>query len=109
MNPTPKTPGWFLITRHWLSLLGVALVITACISSLFVAPPAVRGHVDNPYVGTLLLALPVIFFIGIALVAAGSFLARRDIREGIAEASVDRRAAVRRLVWFAGVTTVGNI
>jgi hypothetical protein len=48
VTPTPKTPGWFLLTRQWVSLLGAALIVTAGISSLFVAPHETRGHAGNP-------------------------------------------------------------
>src|SRR5438128_2455145 len=65
MHPTPKTPGWFLLTRHWISLLGVALIVTASISSLFMAPNEIRGHAGNPYDGiVLLVVLPALFFSG---------------------------------------------
>ena len=40
-----------MLTRHWLSLLGVALLATAVISWLFVLPQQIRGHFENPYVG----------------------------------------------------------
>ena len=63
-----ERPAWFVLTRHWLSLLGVALVATAVISWLFVLPQQVRGHVDNPYVGIVVfLILPAIFFTGLAV------------------------------------------
>jgi len=42
-----------LLTRHFLSLLGVALLATAVISWLCVLPQQIRGHVDNPYGGIL--------------------------------------------------------
>src|SRR3974377_1904066 len=69
MNPTPRTPAWFLLTRHWLSLTGVALVTTAGLSFLFVLPQQIRGHVSNPYIGIIIfLILPIVFFTGLALI-----------------------------------------
>lgn len=63
MNSTIKWPSWFVLTRHWLSLVGVALVTTAVISWVFVLPLRIRGHVDNPYVGIVIfLILPALFF-----------------------------------------------
>jgi hypothetical protein len=50
MNTATKRPAWFILTRHWVSLLGLALVGTALISLLFVLPQQIRGHVDNPYI-----------------------------------------------------------
>lgn len=110
MNATPKTPGWFLLIRHWLSLLGVALAITAVISALFVVPQATRGHADNPYVGIVLfLILPILFFAGLVLIPIGIYLRRREIRKGLAEIAFDRNAALRRLIWVVGVTTLLNV
>ena len=51
MGATSEKPAWFVLTQHWLSLLGLALLASALISWLFVLPQQVRGHVDNPYVG----------------------------------------------------------
>ena len=52
-------PSWFLLTQHWLSLLGCALLATALISWLFVLPMQLHGHVSNPYVGIIaFLVLP---------------------------------------------------
>ncbi len=43
MTPTPKMATWFLLTRHWLSLLGLAFIVTAALSSLFMASVWVRA------------------------------------------------------------------
>lgn len=109
MPATPRTPVWFLLTRHWLSLTGVALVLTAAISLLFVTPIHIRGRADNPYVGIVLFfALPLLFFIGLALIPIGVYLSKREIREGLA-AAFDRRTALRRLALFLGITTALNV
>lgn len=110
MNSTNNRPAWFLLTRHWLSLVGAALVTTAGISWLFVLPQQFRGHVSNPYIGIVIfLILPLLFFTGLALIPIGVYLSKRRIREGLADASFDRRAALRRLAWFFGITTLVNI
>ena len=63
MNAASDRPTWFVLTRHWLSLAGVALVTTAGLSWLFVLPLQIRGHVANPYIGVIVfLILPIIFF-----------------------------------------------
>ena len=109
MTPTPKTPGWFLLTRHWVSLLGVALIVTAAISSLFLAPQELRGHVGNPYSGILLLILPAVLLSGLALVPLGVYLSKREIRRDLAQGAFDRKAATRRVITFLGMTTLFNV
>lgn len=110
MEATPKTPAWFLLSRHWLSLTGAALAITAGVSLLFLSPHEIRGHGDNPYVGIIVfLILPLLFIGGLALIAVGVYLSRREIRRGLAGPQYDRKAALRRLALFAGITTGLNI
>jgi len=110
MEGTGNRPAWFLLTQHWLSLLGLALLTTAVISWLFVLPQQIRGHVDNPYVGIIFfLVLPLIFFAGLALVPIGIFLAKKRIREGLNQAAFDRKTAIKRFAWFLGITGALNI
>jgi hypothetical protein len=86
MNATNERPAWFLLTRHWLSLLGVALVVTAVILWFFVLPVPIRGDVDNPYVGIVaFLLLPLVFFAAVTLVPIGIYLSKRRIRKRVAE------------------------
>ena len=55
-------PFLVLLTSHWVSMLGVALVTLAGCSWLFVLPAHLRGHVDNPYIGLLIfIAIPIAF------------------------------------------------
>ena len=110
MRPTSERPTWFVLTQHWLSLLGVALLATAVISWLFVLPQQIRGHVDNPYIGIIVfLVLPGIFFTGLVLVPIGIYISKRKIRQGLAEAEFDRRSALGRIAWFFGIIGVLNI
>jgi nitrate/TMAO reductase-like tetraheme cytochrome c subunit len=110
MDATPRTPGWFLLTRDWLSLLGAGLFATSLISLLFVVPQQIRGRAENPYVGILLfLILPVVFFTGLVLIPIGIYRSRQKIRQGLADATFDRKAAMRRLAWFFSITTLVNI
>src|SRR6478736_9689358 len=98
MGATSEKPVWFVLTRHWLSLLGLALLASALISWLFVLPQQIRGHVDNPYVGIVVfLVIPAIFFAGLLLIPVGVYLSKRQIRGGLAEATFDRKRALRRL------------
>jgi nitrate/TMAO reductase-like tetraheme cytochrome c subunit len=110
MNGAIKRPVWFLLTQHWLSLVGLAVVATAVISWLFVLPQQMHGHVDNPYVGIIVfLILPAIFFTGLLLVPVGVYLSKRQIRTGLVEETFDRKPALRRIAWFFGATTLLNI
>src|SRR6266850_863884 len=106
MNPPIKWPSWFVLTRHWLSLAGAALVTTAVISWLFVLPLQIRGHANNPYVGIVVfLILPAIFFVGLLLMPVGVYLARRQIRQSLTEPAFVRKVALQRLAWFVGIRT----
>ena len=109
MTPTPKTPVWFLLTRHWVSLLGVAFILTAVISALFLATVEGRGHTSNPYLGILLLFLPALLIIGLALIPLGVYLSKRQIGSELAQTTFDRKTALRRLAVFLGVTTLFNV
>src|SRR5579863_3744281 len=110
MNLNSKRPVWFVLTQHWLSLLGVALVATALISWLFVLPQQIRGHAENPYAGIVVfLVLPAIFFAGLLLIPVGVYLSKCQIRSGLDEETFDRKTALRRIAWFFGATTLLNI
>jgi hypothetical protein len=75
-----------------------------------VLPRQIRGHVDNPYVGTVVfLVLPAIFVAGLVLVPIGVYLEKRRIRKGFAEVAFDRKAAVQRVAWFFGLMTLLNV
>src|ERR1700761_3860278 len=109
MNAATNRPVWFVLTRHWLSLVGLAFVATALISWLFVLPTHLRGHVDNPYTGIIVfLIIPAVFFVGLVLVPIGVYLGKRQIQRGLTEEAFDRKAALHRLLWFFGVTAVAN-
>lgn len=110
MNVANNRPSWFLLTQHWLSLTGLALLATALISWLFVLPLQLRGHASNPYVGIIaFLILPIGFFAGLILVPIGVYISKHRIREGFAQPAFDRQAALKRIAWFFGITTILNI
>jgi nitrate/TMAO reductase-like tetraheme cytochrome c subunit len=109
MTSKPPRPVLELLTSHWVSLLGAALVTIAGASWILVLPLHVRGHVDNPYIGLLaFIFIPVVFFAGLALIPLGLFLAKRRVVAGIATAP-DRRTTLRRLAAFFVVMTLVNI
>ncbi len=110
MTPEPnRRPVLTLLISHWLCALGAGLVTTAACSWLFVLPMQLRGQADNPYIGLLVfIAIPAIFFLGLALIPVGMLLARRRIRAGFAAAH-DRRTIYKRLAWFFGTMTLVNV
>jgi hypothetical protein len=112
MNDNPKRPILMLLTSHWVSMLGVALVSTAGFSWLFVLPIQVRGHTDNPYIGIVVfIVIPVVLVFGLGLIALGIYLGRKrlaHVEQGLT-AAPDRRVYLRRLAIFFAVTTMINI
>ena len=50
--------------------------------------------------GILLLILPAVLLLGLALVPLGVYLSKRDIRNDLAQATFDRKLALRRLITF---------
>jgi nitrate/TMAO reductase-like tetraheme cytochrome c subunit len=102
-------PVLLLLTSHWISMLGVALVTLAGCSWLFVFPAHINGRADNPYIGILIfLIIPVVFFAGLALIPVGVFLAKRRIAAGIS-AVQDPKTAWRQAGVFFLVATVFNV
>lgn len=112
MSNDSKRPILVLLTSHWVSMLGVALVTTAGFSWLFVLPVQLRGNTNNPYIGIVVfIFIPVIFIFGLILIAFGALLARRRIilvEKGLLE-GIDRRTYIRRLAIFFAVASAANI
>lgn len=105
-----KRPVLVLLTSHWTSMLGAALVTLAGFSWLFVLPLNIRGRgVDNPYIGLLLfIAIPIVFFAGLVLIPIGIALAKRRVIANLEEIE-NRRTAWRRAGIFFAVMTVANV
>jgi hypothetical protein len=109
MADPQKQPVIVLLTSHWVTMAGVALVTLAGFSWLFLLPENIRGNVSNPYIGLLVfIAIPIVFFAGLALIPIGIALGRRRAAAGFGEAP-DRRAAWRRAGIFFAVMTVANL
>src|ERR1700733_4105467 len=105
MSPEPERPILHVLASNWISMLGVALVTTAGCSWLFVLPLHMRGSVDNPYIGLLIFVLiPIIFFLGLALIPLGIWLGKRQVAAEFATLH-DRKAVLRRFAIFLGITT----
>jgi hypothetical protein len=104
-----KRPILILLTSHWVSMAGVALVTLAGFSWLFVLPQQLGGRVSNPYIGLLLFgAIPAVFFAGLALIPVGLALARRRVTEDFSQLQY-RRGAWRKAGIFFAVMTVVNL
>src|SRR5260370_18852443 len=100
MSEQPSRPFIILLTSHWISMLGVALVTLAGCSWLFVLPTHLGGRVDNPYIVLLIfIAIPIVFFLGLALIPIGMALSKRRISAELA-AVQERRTAWRRVAIF---------
>jgi formate-dependent nitrite reductase cytochrome c552 subunit len=109
MPEQPGRPFLLVLTSHWISMLGVALVTLAGFSWLFALPADIRGQVQNPYIGLLVfIAIPAVFFAGLILIPAGIVLAKRRVTERL-DTMPDRQAAWRRAGVFFGVMTLANI
>jgi nitrate/TMAO reductase-like tetraheme cytochrome c subunit len=113
----PAVPDWerdrpwiALLTSHWLTMVGLALGITAVSTWLFMLPTELPGHTDNPYKGVFLfLLLPFMLVGGVVLAALGIILARRRLRKRLEAVVVDRRTALHRLMLFLAITVGVNL
>ena len=103
-------PGLVLLMSHWLTRLGLVLVITALCTWLFFLPSGQAGHGENPYKGLVLyVILPVLFFGGLALGALGVVAGRRRIGERLQAGTVHLETARKRLVLFLAITIGANV
>src|ERR1700681_4609825 len=109
MRDQPNRSAFILLTSHWITMLGVTLVTLAGCSWLFLLPAHMRGHVDNPYIGLLVfIAIPVVFFMGLALIPLGIALTKRRTARNLATLP-NRSEPWRRAGIFFGVMTLANI
>jgi nitrate/TMAO reductase-like tetraheme cytochrome c subunit len=106
---SPKRPVLVILTSHWVSMLGVALVTLAGFSWIIVLPANVRGEVSNPYIGLLaFVVIPAVFLLGLALIPIGIALGRNRLNRQLATVQ-DRRLLWRRAGIFFGAMTVVNL
>jgi len=106
----PNEPVLAFLTSHWLSMVGAMLVTVAGFTWILVLPTQLRGHAENPYTGIILfMILPVIFVLGLGLIAIGAVLGRRRLRAAIDRTPLDRQTSLRRLGIFLFVATILNV
>lgn len=109
MSERPYRPILVLLTANWLTMAGSALVTIAGFAWLFLLPLNLRGSVENPYLGLLVfVAVPIIFFAGLALIPLGIAMARRQGKLTF-EGAEARRAAWRRAALFFAIMTAANV
>ena len=110
MIKNPNEPVLAFLTSHWLSMVGATLVTVAGFTWILVLPTQLRGHAENPYTGIILfMILPVIFVLGLGLIAIGAVLGRRRLRAAIDRTPLDRQTSLRRLGIFLFVATILNV
>ncbi len=103
------------LSSNWVSWIGVFLVTTATVSTLFLLPAIFRATVANPYEGILLyLAIPSAFFAGLILIPLGMFIRwqseRRHNRYPKEFPPPDlSHPGLRRLLKFVAAATVLNV
>jgi nitrate/TMAO reductase-like tetraheme cytochrome c subunit len=99
----------FVLTSHWLSMVGALLATVAGCTWLISLPNLLRGRAEDPYIGILLfVGLPIVFVLGLILMPIGVWLSRREIRHGLRSAPT-RETLLKRLAWFLGTATVLNV
>jgi hypothetical protein len=109
MADPQRQPVVVLLTSHWITMAGVALVTLAGFSWLFALPANIRGNVSNPYIGLLtFIAIPIVFFAGLILIPIGIVLGRRRAAEAL-NPPFDRKAAWRRAGMFFAIMTMANL
>ncbi len=118
-NGSMAPQGWIsplvYLSNNWISLVGVVLTTTGGVCWFFLLPVQFGEAANHPYLGILFyLALPGVFFLGLALIPLGIYLRmRRERRQGSYPSDMPpanwANPAFRRLVTFVGLATVVNV
>ena len=68
-----------LVTRHWISMLGSVIALTAAVLVILLFGMELSGFKGGPYLGIITyLLLPVVVVVGLVLVPVGMFRQRRS-------------------------------
>lgn len=103
------------LADNWISLLGVLLTTTGGVAWLFTLPAHFGGGDAHPYLGLLtVFALPLVFFVGLALIPLGIRLKEgRERRAGSYPKSFPPprwgNPAFRKLLSFVMLATCANV
>ena len=100
-------------TAHPVAAVGTALTTLSAVLFILLVIIESIGLLENPYLGLLIFVLlPALFVLGLLLIPAGVWLARRRVRQGkapFAWRSLDLRdARVRSWVLLLAIATVIN-
>jgi hypothetical protein len=104
-----------LLSANPISLVGVVLTTTGAILWLFLLPTMLSGSTSHPYLGiATFLILPIVFFLGLALIPLGIWLRKRRERKlGLTPATAVvldlKNPQFRRLAAFFLATTAANV
>lgn len=108
-SPAERRPFLVFLTSHWISQVGVVLILTALCTWAFLLPLQMSGSADNPYLGLLaFLFVPLVLFTGLALVPIGAWIARRRVQRQLATV-VDKKTAWTRFALTFGAATIVNL
>ncbi len=103
------------LSQNWISRLGILLTTTGGVAWMFTLPAQLSGAEPNPYLGLLtFIALPIVFFLGLALIPLGIMLKqRRERSAGIYPSEFPpprwSNPAFRQLLAFIFLATAANV
>lgn len=115
MNRINDAMAWLTpllyLSSNWISATGVVLVTGSAIFWIALIIGDVGHETSNPYLGILLfLVLPIVFFLGLALIPLGIWWQRRREGKHGHIPHIDLRSTrVRRFAIFLLATTVANL
>ena len=104
-----RRPLIAVFTSHWLTMVGLGLVLTAIVMWSCLLPAQLRHGQDNPYVGLATTAAAGILVLGAVLAPIGLYFGRRRLRLRMSEALAEPKAAWRRFFAFLAVTSLVNV
>ena len=103
-------PVLVIATGHWMSLLGLGILVTAMVTWVFLVSARMRNGGENPYIGAAtIVTVPVVVLVGVVFTGLGLWRSRRRFRERLAAGIDDRRTALRRLAGFMVVVSLFNL
>ena len=103
-------PVLALVTAHWLSSLGLGLVVTAFVTWLVLVPMRLEHGEENPYIGlATFIAVPALLILGGLFTAIGLWRSRGRLAGRLASGVDDRRLALKRFVLFLAIVGVLNL